>query len=308
MARLLLLILSAFTALIEASGNTVNGAADFNWNSIEPSRQLEYHDCYPGRQCARLILPLDWLNDTNTETVKIAIIKKPAVVNDDDPSFGGTIFGQPGGPGISGVDFSLLRGDMLQDLIDMPGKKHFEILSFDPRGTGNSEPRIECFPNLSGNIRHLEGLVNGALDLSPASLSFSIAAAKADALQCEAEHGKFLSYVGTPNVARDMLAILDKVDELRRETNAESKPEHSVNDGSDRLELRSVATESNGTARLQYFGMSYGTLLGNYFASMFPGRVGRMVLDSVVDADDYANEQVRSPFMNVLESFIHPIG
>ena len=301
-------MLNALATTIEASGYAANGAPGFNWSSIEPSRQLEYHDCYQERQCARLVLPLDWLNDTNTETVTIAIIKKPAVVSEDDPSFGGTIFGQPGGPGLSGIDFSLLRGDMLQGLIDIPDKKHYEILSFDPRGTGNSEPRIECFPNLPGNIRQLETLVNGALDLSPASLSLAIAAAKADALQCEFEHGTFLSYVGTPNVARDMLAILDKVDELRRTTNAESKPDHNVKDGPDMLELRSVPMESKGTARLQYFGISYGTLLGNYFASMFPGRVGRMVLDSVVDADDYANEQVRSPSMNVLQSLIHTIG
>ncbi|QPG95434.1 hypothetical protein C2857_000654 [Epichloe festucae Fl1] len=42
------------------------------------------------------------------------------------------------------------------------------------------------------------------------------------------------------------------------------------------------------TPRLQYLGFSYGTLLGTTFMSMFPGRVGRMVLDGVVDADDYA--------------------
>lgn len=298
---------SVTTAAFGAGGHTANGALDFNWDSIEPSRQLEYHDCYQGRHCARLTLPLDWLNDTNTETVTIAIVKKPAVVSEDEPSFGGTVFGQPGGPGISGIEFNLLRGDMLQNLIDIPDKKYYEILSFDPRGIGNSVPRIDCFPDLSGNIRQLETLVNGAADLSPASLSLGIAAAKADALQCEAQHGKFLSYVGTPNIARDMLAIVDKVDELRRKTDAESKLEHSVEEGPDRLELRSMTMESDGTARLQYLGISYGTLLGNYFASMFPGRVGRMVLDGVVDVDDYANEQVRITSMAVYESLIHLI-
>jgi pimeloyl-ACP methyl ester carboxylesterase len=34
--------------------------------------------------------------------------------------------------------------------------------------------------------------------------------------------------------------------------------------------------------------MSYGTFLGQVFASMFPDRVDRMVLDSVLDAPDYA--------------------
>jgi pimeloyl-ACP methyl ester carboxylesterase len=49
--------------------------------------------------------------------------------------------------------------------------------------------------------------------------------------------------------------------------------------------------EKNQTAdqipRLQYLGFSYGTALGNTFAFMFPGRVGRVVLDGVADAQDY---------------------
>ena len=299
MVRFWLSSLGALAAAIEVNADAVNGAQDFNWNSIEPSHQLEYHDCYYGRQCARLILPLDWLNDTNTDAVNIAIVKKPAVVNHNDSSFGGTILGQPGGPGLSGIDFNLLRGDMLQELIDIPEKKHYEILSFDPRGIANSEPRIDCFPGLPGNIRELETWVNGALDLSRASFSLGIAAAKADALQCEMTHGKFLSYVGTPNVARDMLAILDNIHDHRRETSAKYEPENNAEEGPGSLELRIMSTKSSRKAKLQYFGISYGTLLGNYFASMFPDRVGRMVLDGVVDADDYSSEQVRNDWMDV---------
>ena len=33
--------------------------------------------------------------------------------------------------------------------------------------------------------------------------------------------------------------------------------------------------------------MSYGTLLGQTFAAMFPERVDRMLLDSVVNGPDY---------------------
>jgi pimeloyl-ACP methyl ester carboxylesterase len=41
---------------------------------------------------------------------------------------------------------------------------------------------------------------------------------------------------------------------------------------------------------LNYWGMSYGTFLGQIFASMFPHRVGRVVLDGVLDPDETAKE------------------
>ena len=38
-----------------------------------------------------------------------------------------------------------------------------------------------------------------------------------------------------------------------------------------------------GADRLNFLGFSYGTYLGQVYATLFPGRVGRMVLDSNVD-------------------------
>jgi pimeloyl-ACP methyl ester carboxylesterase len=38
-----------------------------------------------------------------------------------------------------------------------------------------------------------------------------------------------------------------------------------------------------GQERLHFYGASYGTLLGRFYAHLFPARTGRMVLDSVVD-------------------------
>lgn len=36
-----------------------------------------------------------------------------------------------------------------------------------------------------------------------------------------------------------------------------------------------------GETTVNYWGTSWGTVLGNYFATLFPERVGRMVLESM---------------------------
>lgn len=99
--------------------------------------------------------------------------------------------------------------------------------------------------------------------------------------RCEDVHGDYLRYFGTPNVARDIVGMLDKIYELRR------------GKGEERLELRSLRE----VPRLNYIGISYGTVIGNTFASMFPGRVGRMILDGVCNADDFMNGLVSMVFM-----------
>lgn len=64
-------------------------------------------------------------------------------------------------------------------------------------------------------------------------------------------------YIGTPFVARDMIEIIDAL----------------------------------GEEKLQYWGISYGTVLGQTFAGMFPDRVGRLLLDSTLRLEDYTSGQ-----------------
>jgi pimeloyl-ACP methyl ester carboxylesterase len=276
------------TLAIAASHNArPYDAKVFDWESITPSSDLEYHDCDGKFQCARLILPMDWLNQKNSDNITIAIRKFPAAVGDDDPTFGGTVFAQPGGPAASGTRYNLGIGPVLQNVLDRPGKKHYEILSFDIRGVGYSTPKVDCFPGLLSYLRGLESLVNGVADLSPSALAFSLAEVKADWQQCYKMCGDFLSYTSSANIARDMVGILDKIEELRRRNAHGREPIGDTTHGNSRLELRSDTSYEEGSKlRLQYIGISYGTVFGNTFASMFPGRVGRLVLDGVMDVND----------------------
>ncbi|KAJ4246059.1 hypothetical protein NW762_013804 [Fusarium torreyae] len=48
--------------------------------------------------------------------------------------------------------------------------------------------------------------------------------------------------------------------------------------------------------QLNFWGVSYGTVLGQVAASMFPDRIGRMLLDGNLRADDYATTQWLTSF------------
>ncbi|KAI0134514.1 TAP-like protein-domain-containing protein [Xylariales sp. AK1849] len=264
-------------------GTTVTavGPNDFDWETITPGRKLEYYPCYEKLQCARLIVPLDWQDETNEHTVAVAIAKLPAKVPDDDPSFGGTIFTNPGGPGGSGVAFMLSEGDTLQKIAD--GNKKYEILSWDPRGVSFTSPKADCFGDIAArDVADIQERATGPLDSSPDALRRQWARTQAYGKLCEqgAVNGSILPYSTTPSVVRDMVEILDQIHELRGEV---PRPLHEVQDDSEKiLELRKT-----DVPRIQYWGFSYGSILGNTFASMYPGRVGRLIIDGIADSDDY---------------------
>ncbi|PNY29548.1 Carboxylesterase A [Tolypocladium capitatum] len=285
-----LLVAAGLPGLAPALSQAADRTPAFDWDSITPSRDLGYHDCYGGFRCARLVLPLDWQNATaDDRTVALAVIKLPAVVPASDPSFAGPILTNPGGPGGSGVAFIQSFGRRLRRIADKPGRRHYDIVSFDPRGVANSWPRADCFPGdlLTRDAVMLEARGHGALDSGKLSVPHALGLFAGFGRRClEAEAhglngGDIMGYMSTPSVARDMVEMIDKIEELRgRESESRGhRPE---------LKRRSGDADDDDLVRLQYIGFSYGTILGNYFASMFPGRVGRIVLDGVSNASDYS--------------------
>ncbi|OLN96245.1 Tripeptidyl aminopeptidase 2 [Colletotrichum chlorophyti] len=258
---------------------------DFDWTTITPSRDLQYHPCYEEFQCARLTVPLDWLDDTNEHTVALAIIKRPATVPDDDPSFGGTIFTNPGGPGGSGVRLMLREGRILQDTTD--GNKKYEILSWDPRGVQFTTPLADCYGDvLARDTDNIQRVAIGPFDASPDAARRQWARVQGYGKLCtqSAVNGSILPYASTASVVRDMVEMLDRIQDLR---DAEAARRVLGGEGAQKP-LEAEANDEKQVPRLQYWGFSYGSFLGNSFASMYPGRVGRLILDGIVDADDYA--------------------
>ena len=84
---------------------------------------------------------------------------------------------------------------------------------------------------------------------SPAAEQVLINRAKTYAADCGKRFGWLLPYMTTQDTARDMDAI----------------------------------RAAFGVSKINYYAFSYGTYLGQVYATLFPDRVRRMVLDSVVD-------------------------
>ncbi len=119
----------------------------------------------------------------------------------------------------------------------------YDIVGFDPRGVGSSVPELSCDPSFFSGPRPNYIPANAAAE------QVNINRAKAYANDCEQKFGWLLPYMTTENMARDL-------DSVRA---------------------------AFGVARLNYFAFSWGTYLGQVYATLFPHRVRRMVLDSTVD-------------------------
>ncbi len=127
--------------------------------------------------------------------------------------------------------------------LDPKVASEYDIVGFDPRGVGSSVPALSCDPGFYHGVRP---------DYIPASAAAEqvlITRAKTYAADCQQRFGWLLPYLTSVNTARDL-------DMIR---------------------------QAFGVQKINYFAFSYGTYLGQVYATLFPQRVRRMVLDSTVD-------------------------
>ncbi|GAB7353111.1 hypothetical protein MBLNU459_g3652t1 [Dothideomycetes sp. NU459] len=105
-------------------------------------------------------------------------------------------------------------------------------------------------------------------------------------------------YVSTASVARDMLGIVQAHGQWREKE-------------ASRLSYAKVKESLKykpGKEKIQYWGFSYGTLLGSTFAALYPDHIERFILDGVVDAEDYTANDWQTGLHDtekVLQSFYH---
>src|SRR5205814_8665546 len=84
-----------------------------------------------------------------------------------------------------------------------------------------------------------------------------------------ADGSNIRSYVSTRLVARDMIAIVDKVDEHRR-GGSHNGTEKTTMDGTNQHIVLGRGEDGQVVPLINYWGFSYGTILGNTLVSLFP--------------------------------------
>ena len=222
------------------------------------SQTIDWKNCSDGTpfQCGTATVPLDY-EHPDGRTITIALKKLPA---SDGNAEHGSLFTNPGGPGSSGVE-------PMKDPAAMPEELRgaYDIIGFDPRGVGQSTP-ITCWTN--DEIKQsLTDPGNDATDPTdplkgvtsknvPAQDKIDRGAANAARCAQHSEVPELLDHVGTRDVARDL----------------------------------DVLRATNGNAKLNYLGTSYGTHIGAVYADLFPGRVGRTVLNAAMDPSRYRTD------------------
>ncbi|CAG8893419.1 unnamed protein product [Penicillium egyptiacum] len=281
------------------------------WDEIIPSQSLEYHNCRDEFQCARLEVPMDYeRTDGKGRTFALAVVRLPAKVPVTDPRYGGAVLINPGGPGGPGTMQAFEAGRNLQLIIDAEadpketgeetgeetGNKYFDIIGFDPRGVGSTTPPVMCFPDpVSQANWELQVSAEGMLGSGPDSLQRNWQRTEALNSGCSVfdmsslgADESMMSYVNTPLVAQDMLTIIERHGEWREKDGRRVQAVHNKCHGLDQGNAVLQRTKwHRGKEPLLYWGRSYGTLLGTTFASLFPERVTRAVLDGVVDMVKY---------------------
>jgi len=255
-----------------------------------PSSGISWSKCpvsYPSSvDCGFFDAPIDYSNP-GAGTIRLGLAR---LKTNGTARLGNLVF-NPGGPGgAASIDVAKQVTQAIPlgvvGIASQVVRERYNIVGFDPRGTGLSTP-IECDPAIY-NERIDQ------FDYSEAAYEKLVDHNKRFGDSCARKSGKLINFMDTGTIAKDY--------ELLRLV---TTPPICF--------LRVLESYSNtwagqalGDAKLNFLGVSYGSMIGSQYAELYPDTVGRMVLDA---CDDHSGSQVQvvmgevSTYENVLNSF-----
>ena len=233
------------TSSQESSATAASALVDTN---ISPdlkkfySQKVTWKPCSANKasMCGTVLVPTNWAKPA-AGSLKLAVAWKHS--GNAKPL--GSILFNPGGPGEPAYDW--VAKDGASGIGTATLRKNYNIVAFDPRGIGRSEPKIKCL-----DAKGMDDLFYGDQTYplgSAQDLAESRSKTKNFIDACVKNTGPSLQFVDSVSAARDMDV------------------------------LRVVF----GDLKLNYLGYSYGTYLGAMYAAQYPKRVGHLVLDGALD-------------------------
>jgi len=186
-------------------------------------------------ECGTLDVPYDYAVP-GVGSFRLHLVRRPAT---GGSARVGSLLVNPGGPGFGGT----MIAENAEWYFSEELLAAFDVIGWDPRGTGLSEPAIDCIDSYDEYF---------ALDSppgNPAEKQALVDSARAFNEACLERNGEILPYISTRATAQDM-------DSIRR---------------------------ALGEEKITYFGFSYGSELGGTWVTMFPGTVRAAVFDGAAD-------------------------
>ena len=236
-----------------------------------PGERIDWSPCdYPplgvAFDCGYLEVPADY-RDPEAGSINIALLAHRATSPDQRIGY---LLVNPGGPGGSGLDLVLgappPASGFTEEILE-----RFDIVGFDPRGVGLADKIVEVFdlfgvaPGVVGGGSGPEFACGGPGEQLALMAGIDeyvdtpeeIAIGEAAANLCIESMGPAGGLLDSEYVARDM-------DEIRKALGAE---------------------------KISYYGGSYGSTLGVWYATLFPDSVRAMVVDGAANPIQKASTQ-----------------
>ena len=195
-------------------------------------------------QCGFLVVPMDYAKPTG-KTLKLAISRIKATASTNKQ---GVLISNPGGPGGAGLGM----GAYLKESLPKSASSLYDLIGFDPRGVGKSQPAVSCDPNYAKGPRPAFEPTFGDVPVRSSNETAWLKRSEDYAKACGEKYGDLLPHLTTVDTVKDI--------EVMRRT--------------------------LGVKKINYYGFSYGTYLGQVYATMYPKHTKRMVWDGVVDPRD----------------------